>query len=335
MTPRGISLAIALAGLLALGGCNRNTEAPPPASGASAPAPAASAASQPASAASNALAAPLVPDQVAQASAWTEQEVTAGAQLATQGSGAATACVGCHGASGEGNAQAGFPRLAGLGRLYLLHQLNSYADGSRKHPVMTPIATALNEQQRVAASAFYASQGNASGNAPAATGREPVLASAGDDRRQLQSCANCHGPQGVGDAAATPYLAGQHAGYLTATLGAWKSGDRNNDPSGQMPRIAKSLTDEEVKTLVAYYAGLPPPAPRNGQAAAPPLVANRASVQSGPVAPTAPPQGTGTEQGAPVTGGAQGQGAGGAATNPGQAPGQPAGAAPAAPASGR
>ena len=203
----------------------------------------------------------------------------AGQQLAQQGSGAAQACVSCHGAQGEGNAQAGFPRLAGQGGLYLVHQLDSYASGSRKNPVMQPIAAALSEAQRRQLAAYYAGLGQppATANAGGAAPRDPVLAARGDDKRQLQGCVNCHGPQGIGDAAATPYLAGQHASYLTAALNAWKSGDRNNDPSGQMPRIAKTLTDDEARALVAYYAGLPPPAPRNAQIAAAALPGGRRS----------------------------------------------------------
>jgi cytochrome c553 len=315
-------VAAACCALLVLGACGRREE------GTSQPAPAASAPAGAASSPASAAAAPppLVPQQVPVASALDPQQVQAGSQLASQGGGGAVAaCASCHGANGEGNAQTGFPRLAGLGRIYLLHQLDTYADGSRKNAIMQPIAAAMNDAQRQAAAAYYASLGPAAGaSKPAAPGREPTLAVQGDDRRQVQACANCHGPQGVGDAAANPYLAGQHAAYLTATLGAWKSGERNNDPSGQMPIIAKALTDEEVRGLVAYYAGLPPPAARNAQAAPAPLQGQRQVVQSGPSAATAAPQGTGTQQGAALTGGAQGQGAGGAATNPQQSPGTPA-----------
>ncbi|HZY18282.1 MAG TPA: c-type cytochrome [Ramlibacter sp.] len=335
MSAAGTTCLAAAAGLLlALTGCNRGGDAPggtaPPA-GAAAPA---SAASAPASAASAAAVPPLVPERVALASGWTEQEVQAGGQIAAQGGGGAvTACVSCHGPSGEGNAQANFPRLAGQGKLYLVHQLESYANGSRKNPVMQPIAAAMSDVQRQQSAAFYASRSTQpAATGPAAPPREPVLAARGDDGRQLQACANCHGPQGVGDAAFNPYLAGQHAGYLTAALAEWKGGDRNNDPSGQMPLIAKALTDEEVRTLVAYYSSLPPPSPRNAQAAAGPLPAGRQAVQSGPAGATAPTQGVGTEQGA-LTGGAQAQGAGGGATNPQQTP-QGAGA-PQAPASAR
>jgi cytochrome c553 len=329
--------------VMLLGGCNREQSAPAASGGsqasgaasagsatsapASAPAPAAAsspASATPSAAASSApaaAAAPLVPTQVRTVLVASTQDVSAGRQLATQGASGAAACSGCHGANGEGNPQTGFPRLAGLGQPYIEHQLNSYADGSRVNPMMSPIATALNPAQRSAAAAYYASLGGA----PAATrsaprGAAPVLAVRGDESKGIQSCANCHGPQGIGDAAANPYLAGQNATYLTNALAAWKGGTRHNDPSGQMPAIAKALSDADTKTLVAYFSGLPPPAPGNSQAATVASAGNsaRAEVHSGPVAATAPQQGIGTEQGAPLTGGSQGQGSGGAATNPAQ-----------------
>lgn len=309
---------VAAATLVLLAGCNRQDDTSTKAAAPAASAPA-SAASQPASAGSAAAAQPLVPDQVVMASAVNPQDAQAGQQLAQQGAGAAAACVGCHGANGEGNAQTGFPRLAGQGRLYLVHQLESYANGSRKNPVMQPIAAALNDTQRQQVAAYYAGLGTPPGTAARSPQREPVLASRGDDKRELQACVNCHAPQGIGDAAFNPYLAGQHASYLTAALAEWKSGDRNNDPSGQMPRIAKTLTDDDVRTLVQYYASLTPPGPHNAQIAASALPGGRTAVQSGPVSATAPTLGQGTEQGA-LTGGSQGQGAGGTAQVQGQTP---------------
>ena len=318
MNARQGAWLLALAALAACGQREGNVQAAAPAS--SAASGAAGAASAPASAAQTPP--PLVPQQVPVALAVDPQQVAAGQQLATQGAQSVAACAGCHGQAGEGNAQLGTPRLAGQGRLYLLRQLDAYANGMRKNAVMQPIAAAMNADQRRAAAAYYSAQGQppTASSEPAQRPADPVLAAQGDERRQVQGCANCHGPQGIGDAADNPYLAGQHANYLTAAMAAWKSGERQDDPSGQMPVIAKALTDDEVRTLTAYYSGLPPPAPRNAQAAPPPLAGQRAAVQSGPVAAAAPTQGTGTEQGA-LTGGAQGQGAGGAATNPQQTPG--------------
>jgi cytochrome c553 len=324
-------LALSLLAAMALAACHR--ESAPPATASNA-APASNTAPSNNTAAMGAAPA-SAPQQTAQANPTgpviapstasvepaANQDVGAGRTIATQGSGAAAACMGCHGANGEGNPQAGFPRLAALGRMYIEHQLNSYADGTRQNQVMTPIAAALDPQQRAAVAAFYASL-STPGAAPNAAnknaGSAPVLVTRGDDKRGLQACVNCHGVQGIGDAAANPYLAGQNATYLTNVMGEWRDGSRHNDPSGQMPLIAKALNDAETKQIAAYFSSLPAPAPRNAQAAAMAVNTSRPAVQSGPVGATAPAQGTGTQQGAPLTGGSQGQGSGGAATNPGQ-----------------
>jgi len=64
-------------------------------------------------------------------------------------------CANCHGSSGEGGLT-GAPRLAGLPQTYLLQQLAAYADGTRPHAVMTPIARALTTEERQTIAAYYA-----------------------------------------------------------------------------------------------------------------------------------------------------------------------------------
>ena len=78
-----------------------------------------------------------------------------GAATAKTGVGAAPACQTCHGQAGEGLAQAGFPRLAGLGASYLQRQLDSFADGTRDNAVMVPMAKALSEDERHALAEYY------------------------------------------------------------------------------------------------------------------------------------------------------------------------------------
>ena len=65
-------------------------------------------------------------------------------------------CVPCHGAHGEGKPSAGFPRIAGQSQYYLRKQLESYADGARRDPVMEPIAKGLPSALRAEAAAYYA-----------------------------------------------------------------------------------------------------------------------------------------------------------------------------------
>lgn len=301
------------------------------ASQASAPT-AASGASTPVAAASGPLIAPMA------ASAPTDADRHSGAQLAAQGGQGAPACASCHGAAGEGNAASGFPRIAGQSYRYLVHQLESYANDTRKNAVMAQIAKALNAAQRSQAAAYYASlapNGVAAAGAPASAGsataaarpasapagnarRGGELANVGDEAKWVQACANCHGPGGIGEGS-IPYLAGQHADYLVSALNEWRDGSRSNDPTGQMPLIAKALSDADAQGVAAYFAQQSPPL-RAIDAAAPAASAAAvaaSAVTSGPRTPAsgaasgATLQGTGTEQGSPLTGGGQGQGPGG------------------------
>jgi cytochrome c553 len=265
---------------------------------------------------------------VAPAPAEPQGNAQAGQQLASAGGqNGITACVGCHGAQGEGNAQGGFPRIAGQGEAYLARQLTAYADGTRVNPIMQPIAKAMNAQQMRDAAAYYASLGDApdvAAGVPAAgapgggnAGRGRVLSETGDDSREVQACANCHGPGGLGRQPAYPYLAGQHAGYLTAAMGEWKNGNRKTDPSGQMPHVAEQLADADVAALAAYYSAQPAPPSSAKLVNIPAGSSQHPAVMPGPGAPGpsgaggGTVRGTGTEQGAPTTGGAQGPGGGG------------------------
>lgn len=248
----------------------------------------------------------------------------AGAQIANSGAGnGVAACAGCHGAKGEGNAAANFPRLAGQPQAYLARQLAAYANGSRNNPVMMPIAKGLSQQQIAEVSAYYAglsapSAQPASAPAPQVMKRGEALATVGDDKIAVQACANCHGPGGAGEPPVYPYLGGQHASYLAAALGEWKSGARNTDPSMQMSMIAKRLSDADMSALAAYYAAQPAPAPATERGLMPMGSAARpAAPGSSRQQAATPATGTGVEQGQSTMGGSQGPGGGGGASGGG------------------
>lgn len=374
------ALALVLGFLLAVGlsGCERPG---PPGRIAS---PGAMAASSAAPDASTATALPL-PLPPASEPTPSRADLDAGARLASQGAGAVPACMGCHdrGASsdvtvrvraavarteartehqtdthssmaderghtahdGHAGAEPTAPRLAGQGAAYLRRQLNAYADGTRPHPVMTPIAQSLLADQRRQLAAYFAALGtaplaspppaSAPSAAPSATpietpietpiapdGAASRLAWVGDEARQLPACANCHGRDGSGQGDRIPPLAGQPAAYLEAALEAWRTGRRTTDASGEMPRIAQALRPGEARLLAAWYAALP--SPRPATQALPPFVSRLAPLSSGPSTVGPAPRGVGAEQGAPLTGGGQGPGGGGAtvqgAGTPGTAP---------------
>ena len=75
------------------------------------------------------------------------QPAKQGQPMAAQGTLLSVAvCIGCHGAKSEG--MGAFPRLAGTGQAYLLAQLDAFANGDRKNPVMPPIAQSLKPAER-------------------------------------------------------------------------------------------------------------------------------------------------------------------------------------------
>lgn len=72
----------------------------------------------------------------------------------------------------------------------------------------------------------------------------------------VQVCSNCHGVNGTSTSPAFPNLAGQQYEYLTLQLKSFRS-HRRSDPKGHeyMWGLASTLTDEQVASLGAYYAG--------------------------------------------------------------------------------
>ena len=74
-------------------------------------------------------------------------------------------------------------------------------------------------------------------------------------------CANCHGYDGVASLPGAANLSGQQEIYLKQQLKAYRSGERTNP---MMTVVAKSLSDEDIDQLSAWYANIkvivePPP----------------------------------------------------------------------------
>lgn len=66
-------------------------------------------------------------------------------------------------------------------------------------------------------------------------------------------CASCHGAQGISPNDTWPSLAGQNAAYLQRITSAYKTGDQQDV---MMTPLAKALSDEDIRDLAVYYAGL-------------------------------------------------------------------------------
>jgi cytochrome c553 len=186
-----------------------------------------------------------------------------GRALATSGNGrGALPCAVCHGAQGEGQPGAGFPRLDGLNSVYIRQQLDDFADGKRANDIMRPIASALSPDERQAVATFYSGQSAAKAAEPtkadaATISRGAALAAHGDWSKGLPGCNQCHGPDGEGVAGTFPKLAGQNAKYIAKQLKDWQLGKRANDPLHLMTTVSAKLDDGEIAAVAAYYASLP------------------------------------------------------------------------------
>jgi len=93
----------------------------------------------------------------------------------------------------------------------------------------------------------------ASSVAVAQSGEGDDAKPAGNDwvEQTVQTCAACHGKQGVAQTANFPILAGQYQDYLLHSLKAYRSGDRQN---GIMAGQVQGMTDAQLKALSVYFS---------------------------------------------------------------------------------
>ena len=68
------------------------------------------------------------------------------------------------------------------------------------------------------------------------------------------TCAGCHGTNGISVGPASPTIAGKSAEYLKDIMAQYKSGERHSTIMG---RIAKGYTEEEIALIAEHYAALP------------------------------------------------------------------------------
>jgi cytochrome c553 len=171
-------------------------------------------------------------------------------------------CAACHAADGNSVAAVN-PKLAGQFARYLQKQLDNFkAQGGRKalreNPIMAGMVAGLSDEDMGAVAAYFAAQtlkpAAASDKDLAAQGQKIWRGGIAD--RGVAACAGCHGPDGAGIPGVYPRLSGQFPEYLDAQLKLFRAGGRANDPSGMMRGVAARMTDEEIKAVAQYAAGL-------------------------------------------------------------------------------
>lgn len=212
----------------------------------------------------------------------------AGEELARNGRDAVLACVSCHGENGEGNFEAGYPRLAGLHPDYIAKQLQDfqrdpldvgvsiepiardysktpriykdltiYSPGTRHDPVMNGIASAMSDEEIASVSAYYGSLPFTATPIPQdfeSLERGLELAVRGKPEYMVPRCDACHGPQGEGYGPHFPPLAGQPQQYIINQINKWQNGQRDNDHLAMMKNTANMLTDGDKINVAKYYS---------------------------------------------------------------------------------
>ncbi len=165
------------------------------------------------------------------------------------------ACVSCHGAAGNSTITVN-PKLSGQHEAYVVKQLTDFTTPARNNAVMTTFSKAMTADDMKNVAAFLATQKPKAG---AAKNKDIVelgkkIYRAGIAEKNVPACAGCHSPNGAGIPAQFPRLAGQHQDYTVAQLVSFSKGTRQN--SAQMVTIAKRMSEEEMKAVADYIAGL-------------------------------------------------------------------------------
>jgi len=185
----------------------------------------------------------------------------AAAPDATKGQALAGVCAGCHGADGISPVPTQ-PNLAGMSGAYIAKQLSQFKSGQRDNAIMKGFVANLSDADMRDLGAYFATKpARPVGTKDKDSAKKAEkLFRAGDAARGIPACAGCHSPTGAGIPSQYPRIGGQHAEYTLAQLTAFRAGKRGaakDDANGKMmAAVAARLTDDEVKQLAEYAAGL-------------------------------------------------------------------------------
>lgn len=164
----------------------------------------------------------------------------------------AFSCSACHGFAGNSKS-ATMPVLAGMNAAYLKKALQDYASGKRPSPEMEPYSKMAVQLGVDDVASYFAAQTKQ----PTPVAADPAAVARG--RTASQQCAICHGPAGKGDVTkGIPDLSGQPAGYLMSQIMLFKADRRSpgDEPLKAMKALMKSVPDDQVADIAAYYSSL-------------------------------------------------------------------------------
>lgn len=170
------------------------------------------------------------------------------------------ACVVCHGKEGRATNQGYFPRIAGKPVGYLYNQLQSFKTERRKYEAMNYLVQHMSDDYLRDIAKYFAeldlpyppAQATKLSQSEQQAAANLVLH--GAPERKLPACIACHGQQLAGKQPAMPGLLTLPAGYLSARLGAWRTGQIQAKEPDCMADIAKRLTLDEVSVLAKWLS---------------------------------------------------------------------------------
>ena len=168
-------------------------------------------------------------------------------------------CAACHGVEGISSIPVN-PNLAGQVPGYIATQLKAFKSGERENAIMAGQAVSLSEEDMADLDAHYASM--VPNVEVKLTEEDKALAAKGEKiyrggyaDRGISACMSCHGPSGHGIPKNYPRVSAQHKDYLEQSLLAYKKGERKGY-NGIMNSIAFGLSEQQIKELASYMAGL-------------------------------------------------------------------------------
>jgi cytochrome c553 len=171
-------------------------------------------------------------------------------------------CAACHGTDGNSTIPAN-PKIAGQIPDYLHKQLRNFkAEGGktpeRPSPIMNGMVAPLSAQDMADLAAYFGSQKLK----PEQARNKDLLPlgqkiyRGGIPEKGVAACAGCHGAKGEGIPAQYPRLSGQFTDYTIAQLQAFRAGTRPNDPNKMMRNVSTKMSDDEMKAVAEYVAGI-------------------------------------------------------------------------------
>ncbi len=90
-----------------------------------------------------------------------------------------------------------------------------------------------------------------------------------EGRKLARQCSTCHGIDGYAKIPIAPHIGGEPANYIASQLTAFREGTRTHE---MMSVVAKSLTDQQIADLAAWYSDHKATATLTGDAAGAPEV---------------------------------------------------------------